>query len=419
MNNNNTHRLDLPAIDGANPLGFLAALGTALVYSECDPSVRMGWVNGPRWTPFLATAKPLDKDRVCEALAERLCGSPVDDDAASTLKIAKKIMEAVGKDLKKANRDLKERKLPRSEAKAAREVEIVPLEVELDAVRCQYLAALKNAVPSPELALGEITDCKVRQFRSCALDACASHSLRAKSLLIGAFGVDLEQKKTGTIFPTPFCMARGGQLRFVKTVQELVDKVSPNRLYEALFKEWTFKDEGLSLRWDPRDDRQYALLDRDPTATNNKVTTVWMANLLAYRALAFYPCAPGSASPGRNLSPTAAWSQGSNTACFTWPLWTDPLAPPTIGALITHRAFASADIQSFRRELFARGVTATYRCRRVKSGDYLNFSPPIALGYASHYGLGLFKAVEERPNVAPTSAGADLRDGQGNRCGHV
>ena len=31
------HQLDLPALDGANPLGFLAALGTLAMLSETDP----------------------------------------------------------------------------------------------------------------------------------------------------------------------------------------------------------------------------------------------------------------------------------------------------------------------------------------------------------------------------------------------
>src|SRR5206468_11895818 len=94
---------------------------------------------------------------------------------------------------------------------------------------------------------------------------------------------------------------------------------------EALFEPWGYRDEKLTMRWDPLDDRRYALMDRDPTASDNKSTTVWMANLLAYRALAFFPCAPG----GRGLD-AAGWNGDAELHQFTWPLWERPLSRDTI-----------------------------------------------------------------------------------------
>ena len=71
------------------------------------------------------------------------------------------------------------------------------------------------------------------------------------------------------------------------------------------------------MRWDPAEDRRYALLDRDPTATGNKPRTVWIANLLAYHALAWFPSAPTA----RGLL-TTGWDRSGEA--FTWPLWQVP-----------------------------------------------------------------------------------------------
>jgi hypothetical protein len=112
-------------------------------------------------------------------------------------------------------------------------------------------------------------------------------------------------------------------------------------------------------------------MDRDPTATDNKSTTVWMANLLAYVALAYFPCAPASRG-----SATACWTRGKESPAFRWPVWKKPLSDSSVRSILTHRAFAVPDYESdskeLRADLRARGVETVFYARRIQVGN-----PPL------------------------------------------
>jgi hypothetical protein len=128
------------------------------------------------------------------------------------------------------------------------------------------------------------------------------------------------------------------------------------------------------VRWDPVEDRRYALLDRDPS--DEGARTVWMANLLAYHALALYPAAPsarGLAVPG--------WREEGDRHTFTWPLWGSPVGPDTVRSLV-----ALAELVLPRPDtatLRARGIAAVFRAERVVVGRganrKVNFSPARAI----------------------------------------
>src|SRR5262249_7402142 len=163
----------------------------------------------------------------------------------------------------------------------------------------------------------------------------------------------------------PFCFITGsGHQYFLDTVRQLMKEAAAERVRKVLFEPWTYTDEKLSLRWDPMEDRRYSLMDRDPTATDNKSRTVWMANLLAYRALSLFPSAPGR----RGLE-TTGWS-GSGEF-FTWPIWEHPADPDTIRSHMLLPDL-STEIQD-RSALRARGVAAILRSRRIKVGSGANF----------------------------------------------
>jgi hypothetical protein len=139
------------------------------------------------------------------------------------------------------------------------------------------------------------------------------------------------------------------------------------------------------LRWDPIEDRRYALMDRDPTASDNKSRTVWMANLLAYRALVLFPSVPT-----KGVLETTAWHetpqsgqrrkdarrQGREPASwrdmdFTWPLWVHPADPDTIRSHMLLPALKGENPD--RMVLRRRGVMAVFRSRRLKVGSGANF----------------------------------------------
>ena len=70
----------LKAIDGANPLGFLAALGTlrlaTLRWPEAD--VALSWKRSGHWTPTLFGAPISDPPALCAALLEAGSSAPVE-----------------------------------------------------------------------------------------------------------------------------------------------------------------------------------------------------------------------------------------------------------------------------------------------------------------------------------------------------
>jgi hypothetical protein len=379
------HQLDLPALDGANPLGFLAALGTLAVLSETDPSIKLGWYPRARWTPFLTSPNPLKKSAVLQCLATRLRGKPVNAEKEKLREAAQKQFDTAKKELKNAVDRFKKRGLRGKERDAVRAADIVPHEQARDTARDKLLAALKEAVPSPELALGQRPDCTIEEFRqhACSLRSESDLSTRATVDLLASFGAEVSDNADERISPTPFCFITGsGHQWFLDTARELMAVTNDSKVREALFEPWNYTDEKLTMRWDPFDDRRYALMDRNPTASDNKSTTIWMANLLAYVALAYFPCAPVAGG-----SATACWLRDKESPSYRWPIWKIPLGADSIRSILTHRAFAALDYESDRSELRAelrsRGIAAIFSARRIQVGNpplhKINFSPAIGL----------------------------------------
>lgn len=371
------NELELTALDGANPLGFLAALGTLRVLSETDPAIKLGWRARARWVPFLTSSKPLAESEILQRLATRLRGKPVDAKKVKLREATQERFDSAKTRLKEAVAAFKRLNLRRGkERDTARENGIVPFEQAFTAAREEFLAALPESVPSAELALGQRPDCTIEEFRRHArtMTKDARITSRATPDMLASFGVELSGSDDEKIEPTPFSFLSGaGHQWFLDTARELMAEVSETKLREALITPWSYDDEKLTMRWDPLDDRRYALMDRDPTATDNKSTTVWMANLLGYFALAFFPCAPTSRG-----SATACWTDTEEMPHFRWPLWVSPLSADSVRSLLTHASLASADDELSTRELRARGIAAVFSCRRLRNGKFTNFSPATA-----------------------------------------
>ncbi len=61
--------LVLTGLDGANPLGFLAALGTLRVAEQLYPGARLRWERRGRWVPVLELTGHLTEEELCDQLA--------------------------------------------------------------------------------------------------------------------------------------------------------------------------------------------------------------------------------------------------------------------------------------------------------------------------------------------------------------
>jgi hypothetical protein len=360
--------VELAGLDGANPLGFLAALGAlATVRQTGDAGARLAWKRSATWVPVLHGVSVWEPRALSRILNDALRGKAVAGDADSRREEAKREFDAVTKAVKDKLAVIKKRGLRRSDRKAAIHAEVLPLEEDRRQKRQAWLAALKQAVPSPELAIGQRIDCTAAEFRDSATGFLADvrEANRQTVDLLAAFGSDacVADERSGRIVATPFCFITGsGHQYFLDTVRQLMKRATPERIHAALFEPWTYRDETLSMRWDPLEDRRYALMDRDPTASDNKSRTVWMANLLAYRALVFFPSAPSE----RGLA-TTAWRRMND---FTWPMWEQPADSDTIRSLLQLSELgARAPDRSLLR---ARGVAAAFRARRIRVGK-----PPL------------------------------------------
>ena len=93
--------LVLTGIDGANPLGFLAALGTLLLLRQGTfPEARLAWKRTATWQPVLTGVLPADQGMLCDALAVALRGRSVPDDAEASRREAQKAFNEAKKVLK-------------------------------------------------------------------------------------------------------------------------------------------------------------------------------------------------------------------------------------------------------------------------------------------------------------------------------
>jgi len=359
--------IKLNGIDGVNPLGFLAAIGTVAILSQDDRDcIKLAWQHDTTWVPVLYGCP--SKEQICSKLCENLQGRPVDQ------KVKQKFRDFYKqkKELEQRRKHIQARKLKKDGWEKVEE-ELKPLREQRDRLRKEWLAALASSVPSPELALGRSLDCTPEEFRERAkhilYDPNTQWSSRLSIDMLAAFGSDAccDEKKQ-VIETTPFCFIRGsGHQWFLETAQELMAKVSKARIEQTLFQTWTYRDSGLSMRWDPSENRQYALSDVDPSDQNTH--TEWMANLLAYRGLSLFP-----GVPSRSGLRVVGWlDHNESESFFVWPIWE---FPATIDVIRTCLVLASTLSFAERR---ARGIAAVYESQRVKVGEgsnfKINFSP--------------------------------------------
>lgn len=358
----------LTGLDGANPLGFLAALGTlAALRAAGKDCARLSWIQRTSWVPALH-GLPTDRDALAELLAEALREREVSPQAEVEREESVRRFDAAKKAVADKKREITRRRLRGAERKAALESEVAPLEAEQQAARRAWLAALAAAVPRPELALGKRLDCTPEEYRQLGEELSMKGNAAERDALdlLAAFGTDACVTPRGDrMTATAFQFTSGsGHQSFLSTVGDLLQRVTAERLGATLFEPWTYEDEGLSLRWDPLEDRRYALMDRDPSGESTQ--TVWMANLLAYRSLAFLPTVPR-----RRALEQVGWASETRDPVFTWPVWEWPAPADTIASLL-----ALVELRKARPEraiLRARGVVAAFRARRIRVGSGTNY----------------------------------------------
>jgi hypothetical protein len=373
---------DLTGLNGSNPLAFLAALGSLAELSTAEHGVvRMAWrVADGAWRPRIQLPRRMMRDEVSRAIAEQIGAGksrPVTDGTGeAALVAADKAHMTARKQLKDKLDEIKSRKLRGKERDLAIKAEATPLTVDVDMKRETWLRLLKLSSPSPELALGKDPGAVQDHFRLTASEIAASSSpaMRSSADLISAFGCDgIVDAKTTKARTTAFCFVTGsGWQYFLQNVRELLEQVDAVRIDRALFESHIPVDEKLSMRWDPLEDRRYAMMWSDPTSSGNAPKTNWALNLLAYRGLQLLPFVPVQ---GRGA--TTGFSVLDGDLAWTWPIWTEWLSPDVVRSLL-----ALDELQQKapdRVQLGHRGIVEVFRAARIQVGNpplhKLNFAP--------------------------------------------
>ena len=216
----------------------------------------------------------------------------------------------------------------------------------------------KNLAVSPE------------RFGEAAGNAQRRASLRDRRYadFMASFGCEALTTRDGKIQDTALrTMSGAGHQHFLGTMRQLVHDTDDRELYESLFASWTYKNKKLGLRWDPQEDRRYALRWDNPSGGDG-VPTMRGANRLAVEALPLLPAVP----VGRRLE-TTGFTRHNKAVHLAWPIWESALPVEVIRSLL-----ALGDVQAPTPDwttLRARGIVEVYRSRRITNDKYRNFTP--------------------------------------------
>ena len=228
-----------------------------------------------------------------------------------------------------------------------------------------YLFSLS---PRPELSRFDDLKLTASEYRGFVCDAVASTSQadRRWADYAAAFGSEIVFDDN-TIQDTALrTMSGAGHQHFVKFMRILVLETKPEHLQTALFQPWQYEDEGPSLRWDPADDRRYALRWNEPSG--DPIRTVRGANRLALEALPLLP----TMLIGRQLHTTGFRGTGAKSTYWTWPIWSRPVGIDIVRSLVALQELQMQDPD--RPRLEALGISEIYRCQRLTIGKYRNFA---------------------------------------------
>jgi hypothetical protein len=185
---------------------------------------------------------------------------------------------------------------------------------------------------------------------------------------------------------TPFCAMFGqGHQNFLERLakvpkglvpKELQGKItqeelnSASKLEEALFQPWERRDSTQSFRWDPLEDRRYALRFEDPSS--DKGLTVHGANRLAALALPLLTAIPKrERGEVRIYALGTKWDSGS--LVVRWPVWSRPATLIAVRMML-----AGCGVGIGVNSCFAGlGIRQVYRAERISVGKFFNYTRAI------------------------------------------
>ena len=189
-----------------------------------------------------------------------------------------------------------------------------------------------------------------------------------------ALGTEAFADDRGRISDTALrTMSGAGHQHFLKSIRTLMGCTAPDHLRKALFEPWSRADEGPSMRWDPEDDRRYALRWKDPSG--DQIRTERGANRLAIEGLRLLT----TAVVGSRLLTTGFTGKDSRHTFWMWPVWRPALPVDVVRSLLTDEDLHRCHDTEARLRLRQRGVATVFRSQRLTVGKFRNFTPGQAI----------------------------------------
>jgi hypothetical protein len=199
----------------------------------------------------------------------------------------------------------------------------------------------------------------------------ASNVERGRADEIASLGVECFSDGDGDFDVTSLCMVRSGDASgqgLLAYGKRILESTTEEQLQQTVASDWVHEDDQCALRWDPGEDRGYALQWRNPSKVG--ALSIKGGNCLALLGMRLF-----STIPSKRKGETVAFGlKLPKQSSFTWPIWKHPVSLDLVTSLL-----CMSDLQREQppRSTFeSRGIVAVYRCDRVMTSVYYaNFTP--------------------------------------------
>lgn len=312
-----TNDILLPGIDGANPLGFLAALGTLRTLTGDADAIRLHWTkHANAWRPVLTMPEPIEPDALIERLAAALArhanenAFTLGDNPSVLLDVFRTYAQQAAQTAWNGNRTW-----------------------------ADFAAAFAGEFP-PSDKDDKVPDTALRTMSG----AGHQHFIKFMRNFIEQTRPDHLRK---ALFET---------WRYDDPIQNM------------------------TLRWDPSDDSRYALRWSDPSGDPNRksIGSMWGANRLAIEALPLLPTLPTRRQLETTGFHTEG-ARRTHWTWPIWDKPVGLGTVRSLLDMADVQRSDCPGVQP--QELGARGIVAVYRSRRLTSGKFRNFTMGVPAPY--------------------------------------
>jgi CRISPR-associated endonuclease/helicase Cas3 len=166
---------------------------------------------------------------------------------------------------------------------------------------------------------------------------------------------------------------------FPDNLRSILSRWQSNHIFRALFHPWDYADalDNQSLHWEPSEDRRHAYQWHMPSGdpTRKKRGGMLGANRLAIEAWPLFPSFPAGE---KRLATRGFEGNRAADTFWTWPLWRQPLTRDAIASILGLPLTRMQSNKSGPAAFQSFGVLAAFRLQRILVGKTPNFTTAVA-----------------------------------------